>query len=83
MGAASLPLPGRIIRTARLMLLPVGLENLPELVRLKADPRVFSFMLHGVRSPERTREELEDDIDFWEVRGYHNHGDPWKEERYG
>ena len=70
MGAASLPLPGRIIRTARLMLLPVGLENLPELVRLKADPRVFGFMLHGVRSPERTREELEDDIDFWEARGY-------------
>ncbi len=20
---------------------------------------------------------------FWEVRGYHNHGDPWTEERYG
>ncbi|MBW3623397.1 MAG: sulfite oxidase-like oxidoreductase [Armatimonadetes bacterium] len=20
---------------------------------------------------------------FWEVRGYHNHGDPWKEERFG
>ncbi|HEX2582412.1 MAG TPA: sulfite oxidase-like oxidoreductase [Dongiaceae bacterium] len=20
---------------------------------------------------------------FWEVRGYHNHGDPWDEERYG
>jgi DMSO/TMAO reductase YedYZ molybdopterin-dependent catalytic subunit len=20
---------------------------------------------------------------FWEVRGYHNHGDPWKEERHG
>jgi DMSO/TMAO reductase YedYZ molybdopterin-dependent catalytic subunit len=20
---------------------------------------------------------------FWESRGYHNHGDPWKEERYG
>jgi DMSO/TMAO reductase YedYZ molybdopterin-dependent catalytic subunit len=20
---------------------------------------------------------------FWEVRGYHNHGDPWREERYG
>ena len=19
---------------------------------------------------------------FWEVRGYHNNGDPWKEERY-
>jgi DMSO/TMAO reductase YedYZ molybdopterin-dependent catalytic subunit len=20
---------------------------------------------------------------FWEVRGYHNHGDPWRMERYG
>jgi DMSO/TMAO reductase YedYZ molybdopterin-dependent catalytic subunit len=20
---------------------------------------------------------------FWEVRGYHNNGDPWREERYG
>ena len=20
---------------------------------------------------------------FWEVRGYHNHADPWKEERHG
>ena len=52
------------------MLLPVGFENLLDLVRLKADPRVFSTMLHGVRTPERTREELEDDIDFWQVRGY-------------
>lgn len=24
----------------------------------------------------------EDRKGFWEVRGYHNHGDPWKEERY-
>ncbi len=23
-----------------------------------------------------------DELGFWEVRGYHNHGDPWKEERY-
>ena len=64
------PAPVRLVRTERLMLLPVGLENLPELVRLKADPRVFSAMLHGVRTPERTREELEDDIAFWQVRGY-------------
>jgi RimJ/RimL family protein N-acetyltransferase len=68
--AAPPPPAVRIVRTERLMLLPVGLENLPELVRLKADPRVFSTMLHGVRTPERTREELEDDIDFWQVRGY-------------
>ena len=24
----------------------------------------------------------EDRLGFWEVRGYHNEGDPWKEERY-
>jgi len=24
----------------------------------------------------------EDRLGFWEVRGYHNNGDPWKEERY-
>lgn len=23
-----------------------------------------------------------DEAGFWESRGYHNHGDPWKEERY-
>jgi DMSO/TMAO reductase YedYZ molybdopterin-dependent catalytic subunit len=25
----------------------------------------------------------EDRPGFWETRGYHNHGDPWMEERYG
>ncbi len=25
----------------------------------------------------------EDHPGYWEVRGYHNHADPWKEERYG
>ena len=66
------PIPqlARIIRTERLTLLPVGLENLADLIRLKRDPAVFSTMLHGPRAPERTLEELEDDIDFWEVRGY-------------
>ena len=24
----------------------------------------------------------DDQPGFWEVRGYHNHGDPWEEERY-
>jgi len=60
----------RLITTDRLMMIPPGRENLPDLIRLKADERVFAWMLHGVRSPERTREELEDDIDFWAVRGY-------------
>ena len=60
----------RTITTARLSLLPPGLEHLPDLIRLKADEAVFGFMLHGTRTPARTREELEDDIDFWKVRGY-------------
>jgi len=24
----------------------------------------------------------EDRKGYWEQRGYHNHGDPWKEERF-
>jgi RimJ/RimL family protein N-acetyltransferase len=60
----------RGITTGRLSMLPPAPEQLPDLIRLKADERVFGFMLHGVRTPARTREELEDDIDFWQVRGY-------------
>lgn len=60
----------RIVTTERLMMIPPGKENLPDLVRLKADERVFGWMLHGTRTAERAREELEDDTDFWEVRGY-------------
>jgi RimJ/RimL family protein N-acetyltransferase len=60
----------RTITTPRLSLLPPSPEQLPDLIRLKADERVFGLMLHGVRTPDRTREELEDDIDFWRVRGY-------------
>ncbi len=25
---------------------------------------------------------LDDDPGFWEAAGYHNHGDPWREQRY-
>lgn len=32
--------------------------------------------VHGLRLMER------DKPGFWETFGYHNHGDPWKEERY-
>jgi len=60
----------RIISTERLMMIPPGKENLPDLIKLKGDEGAFGLMLHGVRTPERTAEELEDDIDFWEVRGY-------------
>jgi DMSO/TMAO reductase YedYZ molybdopterin-dependent catalytic subunit len=33
--------------------------------------------LEGIRFVE------DDEPGFWEVRGYHNHADPWAEERYG
>jgi DMSO/TMAO reductase YedYZ molybdopterin-dependent catalytic subunit len=33
--------------------------------------------LTGIRFVER------DEPGYWERRGYHNHGDPWREERYG
>ena len=69
-GVSPLHTAPRTLTTARLSLLPPGIEHLPDLIRLKADERVFGFMLHGTRTPERTREELEDDIDFWLVRGY-------------
>jgi len=26
---------------------------------------------------------VRDEPGYWETRGYHNHGDPWREERYG
>ncbi len=32
---------------------------------------------------KRIELSAEDRPGFWEVRGYHNYGDPWKEERYG
>lgn len=60
----------RTVTTARLSLLPPGPEHLPDLIRLKGDEAVFGYMLHGTRSAQRTREELEDDMDFWQVRGY-------------
>ncbi len=60
----------RTITTERLSLLPPAPEHLPDLVRLKADERVFGLMLHGVRDANRTAMELADDIEFWTVRGY-------------
>jgi RimJ/RimL family protein N-acetyltransferase len=61
---------GNGITTARLSLRPVAPENLPDLIRLKGDEAAFGLMLHGTRTPERAREELEDDMEFWLVRGY-------------
>ena len=36
-----------VLRTARLVLTPVGGADLAELIAMKADPRVFAVMLGG------------------------------------
>ncbi len=41
--------------------------------------------LYGWKSAKWVRSiefSFNDRRGFWEVRGYHNHGDPWREERY-
>jgi DMSO/TMAO reductase YedYZ molybdopterin-dependent catalytic subunit len=51
-----------------------------------APVRLVLPRLYFWKSPKWiTRVELlaEDRPGFWEVRGYHNRGDPWQEERYG
>jgi RimJ/RimL family protein N-acetyltransferase len=58
-----------VIRTARLQLRPVAGQDLPLLIRLKADPLVFGQMLGGVRGPLQTIDELAADIAFWARRG--------------
>jgi len=58
------------LRTARLLLTPVGGADLADLCAIKADPRVFAVMLGGVRSPVETAEELADDVVAWGANGF-------------
>jgi RimJ/RimL family protein N-acetyltransferase len=58
------------VRTARLLLTPVGGADLPDLIRLKADVRVFAIMLGGVRTPARVVAELAEDIACWGAHGW-------------
>jgi RimJ/RimL family protein N-acetyltransferase len=62
--------PTWIIRTARLVLTPVGGADLPDLRALTADPRVFAVMLGGVRTSVETAEELADDVVAWGANGF-------------
>jgi len=59
----------RDIHTGRLIMRPVSGGDLPDLQALKADPRVFAIMLGGVRTPQRTAEELADETLLWARRG--------------
>jgi RimJ/RimL family protein N-acetyltransferase len=62
--------PFWVVRTARLVLTPVGGADLPDLIRLKADPRVFAVMLGGVRSAARTVDELAEEVACWGANGW-------------
>ena len=62
--------PFYVIRTARLVLTPVGGGDLPDLRAIKADPRVFAIMLGGVRDPAGTAEDLAHDIAYWAKNGF-------------
>ena len=48
---------------------PVSVADLAELQALKADPLVFAVMLGGVRTPNRTADELAEEIGFWGRHG--------------
>jgi len=41
------------------------------------------YLWKSAKWVNRIEFSAEDRPGFWEVRGYHNEGDPWKEERYG
>jgi RimJ/RimL family protein N-acetyltransferase len=58
------------LATARLVMTPVAPRDLPHLLALKADPRVFGQMLGGVRTRQQATQELADDIQLWGALGY-------------
>ena len=59
-----------VLRTARLVLSPVGGADLADLRRFKADPSVFAVMLGGVRNYSQTADDLARDITNWGRHGF-------------
>ena len=62
--------PAWVLRTARLVLSPVGGSDLADLRAIKADPSVFAVMLGGVRDPVQTAEDLAHDVIAWGQHGF-------------
>ncbi len=62
--------PVRVLRTARLVLTPVGGSDLADLRAIKADPSVFAVMLGGVRDARQTAEDLACDVMAWGQYGF-------------
>ncbi len=61
--------PSWTIHTGRLILTPVGWQDMGELCALKADPRVYAMMLGGVRTSVQVAAELAEDNQFWARHG--------------
>jgi RimJ/RimL family protein N-acetyltransferase len=59
-----------MLRTARLVLTPVGGGDLADLRAIKADPSVFAVMRGGVRDPAQTAEDLANDVVAWGRYGF-------------
>jgi RimJ/RimL family protein N-acetyltransferase len=62
--------PVQVLRTARLVLTPVGGSDLADLQAIKADPRVFALMWGGVRDRAQTAEDLARDVVAWGQYGF-------------
>ena len=59
---------GRAVRTARLLLTPVGWPDLDDMIALKGDAGAFGLMLGGVQSRSQATDEMVADIAFWARR---------------
>lgn len=59
---------GRVMHTARLVLAPVGWQDLEDMIALKGDAGAFGLMLGGVRTRTQATDEMVADIAFWARR---------------
>ena len=62
--------PAYVLRTARLLLTPVGGRDLADLRAIKSDPAVFAIMHGGVRNDQQTAEDLANDVVAWGRDGF-------------
>jgi len=56
---------GRVVRTARLVLAPVGWRDMDDMAALKGDAGAFGLMLGGVRRRQEAEAEMAQDVAFW------------------
>lgn len=57
--------PAWVMRTGRLLLTPVGGEDLPDLRAITGDAQVFAVMLGGVRDAAQTADDLARHVVAW------------------